>query len=77
MGLGISDILGASYGHQRRGGQTGADQGSGIGNRKGVTIEEHQQVVIAGVLRDLKRQVIQLARVIAALDDHVVEEPPV
>ena len=73
MGLGLLNVLGPAHRHERRAGERVLDEWHGVGDREGVAVEEHQQVVVGGMAGDLPCQVVELARVHATLLDDAVE----
>src|ERR1019366_9447858 len=50
MRLHVADVLGAAHSHQRRAREALFDQRHRVGDRKGIAVEEHQQIVVRGLM---------------------------
>ena len=77
MWLRLVEVLGPAHGNQRGLLETFADHGHRIGDQERIAVDEHEQIVGRSHLRDLHRQVVQLARVRAVLVENAIEVNPV
>jgi hypothetical protein len=71
--LPIFEVLGSANGDQRRLGETVQNERHRVCDRKGISIEKHQQVAVVSLMRDLHCQIIELAGMTPCLVDHAIE----